>query len=80
MRNDDIKKDENIPLPKKKDCLIMIDRNRLYTCRQYLKMGNREAAQKILQTINYRYGKNYNITRLLVLLPMPIVNFILNFR
>ena len=80
MRNDDIKKDENIPLPKKKDCLIMIDRNRLYTCRQYLKMGNREAAKKILQTINYRCGKNYNITRLLVLLPMSIVNFILNFR
>ncbi|MBR5778867.1 MAG: glycosyltransferase [Bacteroidales bacterium] len=79
-RNDDIKNDPDIPSYRKYECLKMIDRNRLYTCREYIKNGDNKNAEKIIKLVNYKEGKNYFITKLLLALPFRIARYIINLR
>lgn len=79
-RNDTIQNDSSILSERKNECLKMIDRNRLYTCRELMLIGNIKEAKAVIKKVNYKSGFNYIVTKILLMLPLSVAKTIIQLR
>lgn len=79
-RNDIIRNDPSILPERKNECLKMIDRNRLYTCREFILIGNIKEAKAVIKKVNYKSGFNYIVTKMLLMLPLSVAKRIIQLR
>jgi hypothetical protein len=79
-RNDIIRNDSSILPQRKYECLKMIDRNRLYTCRELILIGKNNEAKEVFKKVNYKSGFNFWVTRILLVLPRNVAKTIILLR